>query len=407
MSSNAFSRRSKALTIVPLALVSGLWSVSLVNVSAGASGDKPAPLPDGAKVPTQAIEAPASVPVPGVIAPGVPDGSADAVVSGASTSGIPSPALAAYQRGAQIINSADKACNIPWELIAAIGRVESNHGRYGGNVLSDKGVSTPGIYGPELNGKNNTQAISDTDGGQLDKDTVFDRAVGPMQFIPSTWSVVKVDADGDGQRNPQDIDDASLATAVYLCSGNENLATRAGQSAAVLRYNHSTSYVNLVLRIMEAYSQGDFTAEPSGSYGGTLFTPSSTTAIKDRRHEAKVRHAGGGSATGGSSSTGSSTSGSSTGGGTAPSTTPTSPANPLPGGGGGSTRNPIEQVTKIPQVITSVVSDPIGTVTNTLTQAQATTTCLAQVGVKSLAELNLLGLLKLQNYQKCMDGLGF
>ena len=39
----------------------------------------------------------------------------------------------------------------------------------------------------------------DTDGGELDKDTVYDRAVGPMQFIPSTWAVVKVDADGDGE----------------------------------------------------------------------------------------------------------------------------------------------------------------------------------------------------------------
>ena len=46
-----------------------------------------------------------------------------------------------------------------------------------------------------------------------------------MQFIPSTWSVVGVDADGDAQRNPQDIDDAALATAVYLCSGDDDLAT--------------------------------------------------------------------------------------------------------------------------------------------------------------------------------------
>ena len=69
-----------------------------------------------------------------------------------------------------------------------------------------------------------------------------------MQFIPSTWSVVGVDADGDAQRNPQDIDDASLATAVYLCSGDDDLATDAGQRAAVYRYNHSQEYVDLVLR---------------------------------------------------------------------------------------------------------------------------------------------------------------
>ncbi len=236
MSSRQLSRRSKAVALVPLALLSGVWTASLVSASATASDTKDgnAALPDGTKVPTNAIEAPASVPVPGVIAPAVPEGTADSVVSGASSNGIPAPALAAYQRGAQIINSADKSCNIPWELIAAIGRVESDHGRYGGNTLSQDGVSKPGIYGIELNGKNGTAAIQDTDGGQLDKDPVYDRAVGAMQFIPSTWQVVKVDADGDGQRNPQDIDDASLATAVYLCSGQDNLSNRSGQEAAVL-----------------------------------------------------------------------------------------------------------------------------------------------------------------------------
>src|SRR6201747_1309477 len=219
------TKRHKSMVLLPLALLSGAWTASLVSASAAASstGTRNSALPDGTKVPANAIEAPASVPVPGVIAPAVPEGSADSVVSGASSNGIPAPALAAYQRGAQIINAADKSCNIPWELIGAIGRVESDHGRYGGNTLTQDGVSKPGIYGIALNGKNGTQAIQDTDARQLDHDSVYDRAVGPMQFIPSTWQVVKVDADGDNQRNPQDMDDAALATAVYLCSGNDNL----------------------------------------------------------------------------------------------------------------------------------------------------------------------------------------
>ena len=240
-------------------------------------------------MPSQAIEAPASVPQAGVIAPGVPRGTADAVVDGASTSGIPSAALSAYQRAAQIINAADKGCHVPWELIAAIGRVESDHGRYGGNVLSDEGVSQPGIYGIALNGKNGTQAIQDTDGGALDKDTVYDRAVGAMQFIPGTWSVVKVDADGDGKRNPQDIDDSSLATAVYLCSGNDDLGTRKGQEAGVFRYNHSKSYVDLVLRIMAAYQSGDYTAVPTGTSGGSVFSPSSSTTMRFAKAKAKAK----------------------------------------------------------------------------------------------------------------------
>lgn len=274
-------RTSKAVTLVPLALISAAWTASLAGVdSATAKDDQVTPLPGGAAVPSEAIKAPASVPIPGAIAPSVPDGTADAVVAGASTSGIPSAALSAYQRGAQIINAADPTCNVPWELLAAIGRVESNHGQYGGNVLGTDGVSRPGIYGPQLNGQNGTQAIADTDGGQLDKDPVYDRAVGPMQFIPSTWSSVKVDADGDGQRNPQDIDDASLASGVYLCSGPDDMSTRTGQEASIFRYNHSRAYVDLVLRIMEAYSQGDYSAIPSGTYGGTVFTPSYSSAIK-------------------------------------------------------------------------------------------------------------------------------
>ena len=290
-STHRLSTRQKSMVLLPLALASGVWTASLVSSSATATNASSGSLPDGTKVPTAAIEAPASVPTPGVIAPAVPNGSADSVVSGASTNGIPAPALAAYQRGAQIINAADKSCNIPWELIAAIGRVESDHGRYGGNTLTEDGVSKPGIYGIALNGKNGTQAINDTDGGQLDKDPVYDRAVGPMQFIPSTWQVVKVDADGDDQRNPQDMDDASLATAVYLCSGKDNLSARTGQEAAVLRYNHSTDYVNLVLRIMEAYSSGDYTAVPSGTYGGTSYSPSYSSAIDKSYKVAKERKA--------------------------------------------------------------------------------------------------------------------
>jgi hypothetical protein len=323
MSTKPLSRRSKAITLVPLALLSGVWTASLVSSSATAnSSASTSKLPDGTSVPADAIEAPASVPVPGVIAPAVPEGSADSVVSGASSNGIPAPALAAYQRGAQIIDAADKSCNIPWELIAAIGRVESDHGRYGGNTLTEDGVSKPGIYGIALNGKNGTAAINDTDGGQLDNDAVYDRAVGPMQFIPSTWQVVKVDADGDSKRNPQDMDDAALATAVYLCSGSDNLSTRKGQESAVYRYNHSQDYVNLVLRIMEAYSSGDYTAVPSGTYGGTSFSPSYSSAIdksyqvsKQRKAKERKARANGTASSGGSTGSGS-TGGTGGGGGT-------------------------------------------------------------------------------------------
>ena len=89
-------------------------------------------------------------------------------------------------------------------------------------------MARPGIYGVALDGTQQVALIKDTDAGQYDADAKYDRAVGPMQFIPSTWSVVGVDADGDAQRNPQDIDDAALATAVYLCSGEDDLSTLDG-----------------------------------------------------------------------------------------------------------------------------------------------------------------------------------
>ena len=100
-----------------------------------------------------------------------------------------------------------------------------------------------------------------------------------MQFIPSTWAIVGVDADNDGQRNPQDIYDAALASAVYLCSGSDDLSTTAGQRSAVFRYNHSERYVDLVLAIENAYLAGDYTEVPNGttSTGFTLGNPPRVT----------------------------------------------------------------------------------------------------------------------------------
>src|SRR6476661_3047297 len=274
MTSSRMTTWQKATALVPLALLSGAWTTSLAVQSASATDSEASTtLPDGSSVPSKAVDKPANISAPGEVAPGVPAGSEDKLIKSSSTNGIPSAALAAYQRSAQVIDQADKSCNIEWPLVAAIGRVESNHGRYGGNVLTAAGVSKPGIYGIPLDGSNGTQKVADTDAGQYDNDKQFDRAVGPMQFIPSTWSVVGVDGDGDGKRNPQDIDDAALATAVYLCSGNEDLSTTKGQQSAVYRYNHSQEYVDLVLSIMRAYAEGDFSSVPTSSAGTTTFTP--------------------------------------------------------------------------------------------------------------------------------------
>jgi membrane-bound lytic murein transglycosylase B len=290
MSQKRLTTWQKATALVPLALLSGAWTTSLA-VTSTASADSPdgTTLPDGTTVPDQALEAPASMSRPGSIAPGVPAGATESVVASASTNGIPAAALAAYQRAEQVINSADASCNLSWQLVAAIGRVESDHGRFGGSVLGDDGRSRPGIYGIPLDGSDGTAEIRDTDAGQYDDDQVYDRAVGPMQFIPQTWSIVGVDADGDGERNPQDIDDAALATAVYLCSGDEDLATYGGQRAAVYRYNHSREYVDLVLSIMNAYLEGDYSSVPNGVALSPVFSPSSSDVVPASKQPTKVR----------------------------------------------------------------------------------------------------------------------
>lgn len=253
-------RLHRAITLVPLAVLSAAWTASLAGVgsptAASADRDGSQTLPDGTSLPAAAIQAPASV------GDAVPR---DAAIDPGSASSIPQAALSAYQRAESVINEADPGCRLPWELVAAIGRVESDHGRVGGSALDLRGVARPAIYGVQLDGSGDTQRIVDTDGGQYDGDARFDRAVGPMQFIPSTWSVVGVDGDGDGARDPQDVDDAALATAVYLCSGDDDLSGEQGQRASVYRYNHSNDYVDLVLSIMQAYLDGDFAAVPTSS----------------------------------------------------------------------------------------------------------------------------------------------
>ena len=95
-----------------------------------------------------------------------------------------------------------------------------------------------------------------------------------MQFIPSTWSVVGVDGDGDGKRDPQDIDDAALATAVYLCSGDEDLSSAPARSPRSSATTTATTTSTCAVDHGDAYASGDYSAVPTNSTGTTTFTPS-------------------------------------------------------------------------------------------------------------------------------------
>ena len=184
-----------------------------------------------------------------------PQPATPAVITGLAENGIPNVALNAYRVAATRMNASDPGCGIDWSLLAAIGRVESNHGRFAGAVLNSDGTSSPEIRGPALNGKK-FAFIADSDDGAFDHDPQYDRAVGPMQFIPTTWRSYAVDGDGNGTTDPFDIDDAALGSANYLCTAGGDLRTDAGQRRAVFAYNHSDEYVAQVLALARAYATG-------------------------------------------------------------------------------------------------------------------------------------------------------
>ncbi|MFD3560517.1 lytic transglycosylase domain-containing protein [Streptomyces sp. NPDC058686] len=179
--------------------------------------------------------------------PGAPGG------TGSGQAGIPATVLDAYKKAEAELAATKPGCNLPWQLLAAIGKVESGQAR-GGNVDAN-GTTLKRILGPPLDG-NGFARITDTDNGAYDNDTTHDRAVGPMQFIPSTWAWSGRDGNGDGKKDPNNIYDAALAAGHYLCRGDRDLSQSAGLNAAILSYNHSQEYLNTVLSWLEFYRKG-------------------------------------------------------------------------------------------------------------------------------------------------------
>lgn len=170
----------------------------------------------------------------------------------AVATGIPNRALQAYATAHLVIQAEQPACGLSWNTLAGIGRIETGHGTHGGTRLGADGRPQAPIRGPALDGNGNA-AIRDTDGGAWDGDAVWDRAVGPMQFIPDTWVRWGVDADGDGQADPNQIDDAALAAARYLCASGP-MTTTEGWRAAVFSYNHLDSYVDSIAAAANRYA---------------------------------------------------------------------------------------------------------------------------------------------------------
>ena len=179
-------------------------------------------------------------------------------ISGLGSFDLPEAALRAYKTAAATMARTQPACELPWTLLAGIGRVESDHGRYGGSVLGSDGVPRPAIRGIALNGVGPVAAIPDSDNGRFDGDKIWDRAVGPMQFIPTTWAYSGRDGDGNGEASPNDLDDAALAAAEYLCPASGSILGSEAMKSAIFRYNHSDYYVALVMAFEAGYRTGSF-----------------------------------------------------------------------------------------------------------------------------------------------------
>jgi membrane-bound lytic murein transglycosylase B len=194
-----------------------------------------------------------------------------AVIDGLAANGIPKVALNAYRVAAARLAAAEPSCGIGWWLLAGIGRVESDHGRFGGATLHADGTSTPKIIGPALTGRGNEYIPAPPNGAALAGDSVYTHALGPMQFIPQTWDSYGIDGNGDHVTDIFNINDAALAAARYLCAAGGNLRTAAGQQAAILAYNHSTEYLAQVLALADAYRTGvPVSGRPVGRTTGPL-----------------------------------------------------------------------------------------------------------------------------------------
>ncbi|GAA3480830.1 lytic transglycosylase domain-containing protein [Streptomyces yanii] len=249
-----------AVAVAALAASQGPGAV-LASDGGGAGGDQPA----AGSTPSDDSPATGNSPyytdLPPLVSPNKPGTSTNLPITGSAQSGIPASVLAAYKKAERSLADTDAACRLPWQLLAAIGKVESGQAR-GGRVDANGTTFSP-ILGPVLNGQGFAM-IKDTDNGAYDGDSTHDRAVGPMQFIPSTWATWGQDGNGDGRKDPNNIYDAALAAGHYLCAGSRDLTVAADLDRAVLSYNHSNEYLRTVRSWFDYYKRGTHEV-PDGS----------------------------------------------------------------------------------------------------------------------------------------------
>jgi membrane-bound lytic murein transglycosylase B len=208
-------------------------------------------------VPTSQLSVVPSAPAAKVLAPttGRLRASRAWVTSTSRATGIGAVAVSAYGTVSLRLARDRPGCHLGWTTLAGIGGVESGHGTTGGATLLADGSTSKPILGPALNGTAGMASIrSNAQSSHWHGDPRWDHAVGPMQFIPSTWRTWGADGNGDGVSDPNNMYDAAYATGLYLCASGADLRTGQGWSRAIFSYNHSDDYVRSVLVRANSYA---------------------------------------------------------------------------------------------------------------------------------------------------------
>jgi membrane-bound lytic murein transglycosylase B len=168
---------------------------------------------------------------------------------------IPMVAYEAYRTASAAAPAIADGCAVDWTVLAGISQVEARHGRMDDDHrLAANGDVLPEIRGAALDGTRGTEAQADTDGGEFDGDPTWDRAMGPLQFIPTTWAELGRDGNGDGVADPDNLYDAALTAAAHLCTRTPgDYSDRATLREALVGYNASGRYAEEVLGWVERY----------------------------------------------------------------------------------------------------------------------------------------------------------
>ncbi|MEU9256508.1 hypothetical protein AB0D66_32480 [Streptomyces sp. NPDC048270] len=226
----------------------------------------------------QAVPRPFVAPSGTAIAPGLsPSPSASHTELAATGLKLPTTVYQAYLNAQARLAQSQPRCRLTWPVLAGIGQVESNHAR--GGALDIAGNTLTPIIGPALNGAG-FAAIGDTDDGRLDGDTLWDRAVGPMQFIPTTWAVWGTDGNNDGVASPHNMYDAALTTGRYLCANGRDLSVPSQLRAAILSYNQSSAYADTVTTWIARYTGAKTDIVPDASVSPSASRSPSASASK-------------------------------------------------------------------------------------------------------------------------------